>query len=95
MEDPVFGKRLVKMAEDLDENTLSEIARITHARCYRVTSEKKFKEIYNEIDSMEKTDIKTEMTSEYRNVYLPFLIPSLLFIFSALFLKATVWRTVP
>ncbi len=95
VEDPVFGKRLVKMAEDLDESTLLEIARITKARYYRVTSGKKFKEIYNEIDSLEKTDVKAEMTANYRNLYLPFLIPALILFCSAFFLKATFWRTVP
>jgi len=95
VEDPLFGKRLVRMAEDLDENTLLEIARVSRGHYYRVTSEQKFKEIYNEIDSMEKTNVKTEMTAEYRNVYLPFLIPSFLIFILVFLLKSTVWRTIP
>jgi len=53
VDDPVFGKRLVKMAEDLDEPTLMQIARFTSAEYYRVTSAKKFKEIYDRIDRLE------------------------------------------
>lgn len=95
VEDPVFGKRLVQMAEDLDEPTLLEISRITSAKYYRVTSAKRFKDIYNEIDKMEKTSVHTDSSSQYHDVYLPFLIISFLMLSSALLLENTIWCTVP
>ena len=95
VEDSVFGKRLVKMAEDLDEPALQEIARLTQARYFRVTGAGKFKEIYDQIDSMEKTNVETETQSSVDDFYLSFLFTSMALLFSALVLKSTVWRTVP
>ncbi len=95
VEDPVFGKRLVQMAEDLDETTLLEIARVTGAKYFRVTSAKRFKEIYDEIDALEKTKITVESTSKVNDSYSGLLIAALLLLFGAALLEATVWRTVP
>ncbi len=95
VEDPVFGKRLVQMAEDLDETTLLEISRVTNAKYFRVTSAKRFKEIYNEIDAMEKTKIDIESTSKVHDAYLGLLIAAMACIFTAALLEATVWKTVP
>lgn len=95
VEDPVFGKRLVQMAEDLDETTLLEIARVTGAKYFRVTSAKRFKEIYDEIDALEKTKIAVESTSKVNDSYSGLLIAAVLLLFGAVLLDATVWRTVP
>ena len=95
VEDPVFGKRLVKMAEDLDEPALMEIARVSGAKYFRVTSMKRFKEIYNEIDSMEKTKIETETLSQKKDLYVPVLVLVFVFLFTGFALKESVWRTVP
>ncbi|HMC96781.1 MAG TPA: VWA domain-containing protein, partial [Flavobacteriales bacterium] len=43
---------------DLDESTLQRIADLTGGKYFRATDEKKLKEIYAEIDRMEKTRIK-------------------------------------
>lgn len=95
IEDPVFGKRMVQMAEDLDENSLLEIARITGAKYFRVTSEKRLKEIYDQIDQMEKTQVETATLSQAHDRYAPFLALGLLLLLAAWALELTVWRTVP
>ena len=95
VDDPVFGKRLVKMAEDLDEGTLQEISRITSAKYFRVTSRKRFKEIYDEIDTMEKTKVEIKSIEHYEDFYQPFLIASFIFLCMEIFLKSTLLRTVP
>lgn len=95
VEDPLFGRRLVRMTEDLDESTLLEIARLTNAKYFRVTSEKKFKEIYDEIDRMEKTEIPLEMNLQTKELYLPFLLLGLCTAFLLLFLEEGIWRTFP
>jgi Ca-activated chloride channel family protein len=95
VDDPTFGRRLVKMEEDLNENDLLEIARIGHAKYFRVTSGKRFREIYDEIDKMEKTKIEIEMIAEHKDAYLPLLLVSLIVLISAILLECTVYRTVP
>ena len=95
VDDPIFGKRLVRMAEDLDEPTLLEISRITSAKYYRVTSAKRFKTIYDDIDKMEKTKIDIDSTSQTNDIVLPFLMISFLVFSLTLLLENTIWYTVP
>lgn len=95
VEDPVFGKRLVKMAEDLDEPALQEIALVTSAKYFRVTSTKRFKEIYDAIDKMERTKVEIGISEEHKELFLPFLLAALLLLGSEIFLKNSLWRTVP
>ncbi|NOX17415.1 MAG: VWA domain-containing protein [Chlorobi bacterium] len=59
-----FGKQYQMVPVDIDEGTLQQIADITGGKYFRATSNEKLKEIYDEIDKMEKT--RVEITS-YRN----------------------------
>ena len=93
--DPLMGQRLVRMAEDLDEPTLKEIAGLTNGRYYRVTSEKRFKEIYDAIDKMETTKIKSSALIQYDDKYVPFLILALLALLLETAAQLTLWRTLP
>ncbi len=95
VEDPVFGKRLVQMAEDLDETTLLEVARVTEAKYFRVTSAKRFKEIYDEIDKLEKTKIEIEPTSKVHDSYINILAVSMILFFAGAALESLFWKTVP
>ena len=95
VDDPVFGKRLVRMEEDLDEPTLSALAAQTKGKYFRVTSEKKFKEIYDQIDKMEKTKVDVEVTARAEDWVLPFLSIAFFSLAAGLILKNLVWRTVP
>ncbi|MBK9196652.1 MAG: hypothetical protein IPO17_17050 [Flavobacteriales bacterium] len=45
---------------DLDEATLEQIASMTGGKYFRATDERKLKEIYAEIDRLEKTRIEVE-----------------------------------
>ncbi len=48
---------------DLDEKTLQSMASLTGGRYFRATDERKLKEIYAEIDELEKTRFKVEQYS--------------------------------
>ena len=52
-----FGMRqLVNPAQDLDENTLQQIATVTGGRYFRAKTATELKEIYETINKLEKTD---------------------------------------
>lgn len=51
---PVFGRRLVQIPDELDEETLLKIASETGGRYFRAQSVTQLKEIYAEIDKLEK-----------------------------------------
>lgn len=53
-----FGVRYVNMEVEIDEVTLTNIARITGGKYFRATDEQSLRSIYNEIDRLEKRDIR-------------------------------------
>ncbi len=93
--DTVWGKQLVPVPEDLDEPGLEDIARATGGRYYRAASTKEFDAIYQEIDSLEKTEIKGPSIREYRDHYLGWLLFAMMLLCAGYGLKLTIWRTVP
>ena len=50
------------MQSDLDEKTLREIAEISNGTYFRARDVESLKNIYAQIDEMEKTEIKTNLT---------------------------------
>ncbi len=93
--DTPWGKQLVPIQEDLDEPALESIARETGGRYYRASSAKEFDEIYKEIDSLEKSDIKGPTIHEYRDHYLGWLILAMLLSSAGYGLEMTLLRTIP
>ncbi len=58
VDDPRFGRVMVRVEEDLDEDTLLEVARLTGGKYWRATNLKELRAIYAEIDRLEKSAIK-------------------------------------
>lgn len=59
---------------DLDEATLTQVADLTGGRYFRATDEHKLREIYQEIDRLEKTRMQVTEYSQRHDEYLPFLL---------------------
>lgn len=95
VDDPVFGRRLVQVASDLDEDTLLRIASETGGRYFRATSSEALKTIFSDIDKLEKTDITVTEYVDYEDLYPFFLIMAAIFLFTEFVLSRTIWRTVP
>jgi len=58
-----------KVRIDLDEDTLKEIARLTNGEYFRATDTESLREVYQQIDSMEKTKIEQTGYKEYRELF--------------------------
>jgi len=58
---------------DIDEECLKDIASKTGAKYFRATDTKSLKEIYSEIDRMEKSSIEEKGYMEYRELFPVFL----------------------
>ena len=80
---------------DIDEPTLKQIATTTGGQYFRATDNASLKEIYSEIDQMEKTKISVREYSkkqeEYKNIALLLLALLLL----ELLLKHTLLKKIP
>ena len=53
----------------IDEATLSEIATLTGGKYYRATSNTSLENVYNEINSLEKSKIKTNKIYNYEEYF--------------------------
>ncbi|MEE9189948.1 MAG: VWA domain-containing protein, partial [Candidatus Neomarinimicrobiota bacterium] len=63
---------------EIDENTLQEIAGRTQARYFRATDVKSLSLVYDEIDQLERSTIEVKQYTRYRELYGFFLIPALI-----------------
>ena len=93
--DSLFGKHYVYQKVDLDEDTLKEIARKTGGRYFRATNTEALKTIYQQIDEMEKTEVKVKEYMEYEELFHWFLIPGLLFLLVEIVLAHTRFMKIP
>jgi Ca-activated chloride channel family protein len=90
-----FGVQLRDMEVKIDEETLQEIASITDGRYFRATSNSKLEEIYKEIDALEKSKIDVHEFSRKSEEFLPFALLGALFLIVSLFMRVTVFRSIP
>ncbi len=95
VDDPFFGKRYVTLPEDLDEDTLRQVANATHGLYFRATDLKSLKNIYAEIDEMEKTDIQVDTFAEYKDLYPPLLMLAFMLFVIEITLSQTLLRRFP
>jgi Ca-activated chloride channel family protein len=76
VDDPLWGRRYVKIPEqELDESTLAKIAETTEGRYFRATDTASLASIFKQIDSMEKSEIKTLKYTNYTEYFWLFLWP--------------------
>jgi Ca-activated chloride channel homolog len=62
------------MEVKIDEEALTQIAQMTGGKYFRATDNTKLKEIYTEIDTLEKTRIDVQEYSKRSEEFLPFAI---------------------
>jgi Ca-activated chloride channel family protein len=91
-----FGNNSYQMIRiDIDEDTLKKIALVTDGKYFRATDTQSLRQIYNEIDRLEKTPIEEKGYIEYNELFAVFLIPALALVLLEIFLANTVLRKVP
>ena len=79
----------------IDENTLQKIANTTGGKYFRATNTNSLKQIYSEIDKMEKTKLKTENYSRRYEQYTPFLLIAFGILLLDIFINIFVLRRLP
>ncbi len=72
----IFG--FAQMGAEIDEATLQKIAEITDATYFRATDLKSLKDIYQQIDEMEKTIIELDQYTRYEEKFALFLVLGLI-----------------
>ena len=90
-----YGIDYVRVPVEIDETTLRKIASITGGKYFRATNTVNLKEVYSEIDEMEKTKISTQEFRKKHEGYLPLAILALLILCLEFVLRKTIFRTIP
>jgi len=78
---------------EIDEELLKEIANATGGQYFRATDNRKLKEIYKEIDKLEKTDVEEFKFYNYEEKYRPLILIAGLFLILELLLRFTLFRS--
>jgi Ca-activated chloride channel family protein len=90
-----FGKRYQMVPVEIDEKVLNEVAEITDGKYFRATDNKKLEEIYNIIDTMEKTRVEITSYRKAKELFYGWLTMGFLIVLLELILSRTYLRKLP
>lgn len=93
---PVGGTiQYVNMRADVDVNTLREIANTADGQFYRATNTSELKQIYKDIDKLEKTKMDVKKFTKRYDAYQPFALATMITMLLEILLRLTVFRRIP
>jgi len=92
----MFGRtRMVSMEVEIDEETLQQISDITDGKYFRATDNNKLRQIYQEIDRLEKSKINVKEFSRKEEEYLPFVLAGFIILLLEFIIRKTILRSLP
>lgn len=93
---PVGGTvQYVNMRADVDVETLNEIAATAGGQFYRATNTAELKQIYKDIDKLEKTKMNVKKFSKRYDAYQPFALAAFISMLLEMLLRLIVFRRIP
>lgn len=90
-----FGIQMQQMKVQIDEELLQKIAGMTEGRYYRADNNRKLKEIYKEIDTLEKSKIDIQEFRKKHEAFLPFALLALALFSLEVILRYLAFRRIP
>lgn len=85
----------VNMPVEVDTKTLEEIAAATDGTSYRATNNSELKNIYKEIDKLEKSKINSKKFSKKYDTFQPFALAAFIVLLIEVLLRITIFRKLP
>ena len=79
----------------IDEKTMTEIADLTGGKYFRATDNDKLKEVYKEIDRLEKTIFEEKNFTNKSEHFLPFALAAAILLLLEFLLKNTLLKSIP
>jgi Ca-activated chloride channel family protein len=95
IDDPIFGRRYVRMDTEIDEALLNKIADETGGLYFRANDENGLREIYKTIGKLEKTKIETKEYANYQELMSFFILPGILILLLEIILANTMFAKIP
>ena len=90
---PNGGFQYGRVQVEIDEKLLQEIADVTGGQYFRATDNKKLKEIYKEIDKLEKTDVEEFKFYNYEEKFRSLVLLAGFLLLIELVLRFTIFRS--
>mgnify|MGYP002541412210 CR=1 FL=1 len=91
----VAGIQYVQMPVEIDESTLTQIAGTANGNYFRATSNSKLKEVYHEIDKLEKTKLNVKEYSKKQEEYQWFAFVAFICILIEVLLRNSILKKIP
>ena len=92
----MFGRKVYQMVPvDVDEDTLQKIADRTGGKYYRADNAERFRQIYAEIDKLEKTDASIKKYTQFNELFPWVVAGGLALLLIELVLSQTAFRRLP
>ena len=89
------GVQYVNMPVEIDTKMLADIAASTEGDFYRATNTAELKNIYKEIDRLEKSKLNVKKFSKRYEAYQPFALAAAIALLMEILLRITVFRRIP
>lgn len=90
-----YGFSTTTMETKIDEAALKNIASMTNGKYFRATDSRMLREVFAEIDSLEKTKLNVSTYTQTQENFMPWLTLSLIAFSLFLLLRYTVLRRIP
>lgn len=91
-----FGDTIMEMQKvAIDERLLTQIATETGGKYFRAKDNESLKNIYTEIDGLEKSPVQITSTTKYIEKFMPFAIAAMVLLLLELLLRYLVFRKFP
>ena len=89
------GVQYVNIPVEIDTQTLRDIAHTTDGNFYRATNNAELKQIYRDIDKLEKTKMNVKHYAKLYEAYQPFVLAALCVLLLEILLRITWFRRIP
>jgi Ca-activated chloride channel family protein len=90
-----FGVRYQNIPVEVDEKILQKIADMTGGQYFRATNNRALKQIYEQIDKMEKTRMEVRAYRSFAELFSPWAALALLLLLAEIMLRGTLLRKLP
>jgi Ca-activated chloride channel family protein len=91
----LFGNFKVPTGTRVDTRPLQRVAEMTGGMFRMAGDDASLREVYAEIDALEKSNIESVRYVDYKELFVPFALASLCLVFLELVLAATIFRRIP
>jgi Ca-activated chloride channel family protein len=89
------GEDIVYQESQLDEETLQQVADLTGGQYFRAEDSDGLKAIYDEINSLEKSQVEVQVYNQYHELAGFLLLPAAFIFLSEMALRNTLFRKIP